>query len=106
MRGLLIVLAVLGVGLAVTNPDTERFHEWAQSEIARKAAEESRAPEPGADTLGAMIAGMLVRVLPVQRDNWIVASRFTIALPNGETCRFIGVAGQIVPTDDRCAPRR
>ena len=94
---LTVILALLGGGLYLTNPDQEAFSEFlavhVQNELADDVPGESelgRKLRKGLGKMASAAAGGLT-----ERDDLVVASLYTIDIA-GESHVFLGVAGQFV----------
>ena len=77
----LLLLAVLAVGLALTNPDRDAFADFVEENVADQLATET-ADLPAGDLLGdlgGLAASRIVRSL-AHRDNYVVASVYTLDL--------------------------
>jgi hypothetical protein len=104
MRGLSIVLAFAALLLVATNPSRAEFNTWAQNWVVKKIEDEARRrgenPNDGASQLGGTIAGIFLPHLPIERQNFLAFSIYSLDLPEGDsekTCNVLGVAGQFVP---------
>ncbi|MFN9541895.1 MAG: hypothetical protein ACK59B_01740 [Alphaproteobacteria bacterium] len=105
MKRILVGLAIVLALLVVTNPSRSEFNAWAQSHVARKIEEEARKkginPNDGSSQLGGAIVGFFISSMPIERTNLLAFSIYSFSLPDGSgeerPCRFLGIAGQIVP---------
>lgn len=102
-RWLLGLVVVAGL-LTATNPARPDFNSWAQNYVAKKMEEEAvkrgQDPNDGSSQLGGVIAGFVIANMPIERQNYLAFSIYTIEFPgeNGEkSCSIIGVAGQFLP---------
>ncbi len=102
-RWLLGLVVVAGL-LTATNPARTDFNAWAQNYVAKKIEEEAvkrgQNPDDGSSQLGGAIAGLVIANMPIERQNYLAFSIYTIELPgeNGEqSCSVIGIAGQFFP---------
>lgn len=104
MRAFLVflVLALVIVGLYLTNPTREDFAEY----YARQAGPEVTRQLGVEGTLGNMLQGAtqgLVRSTLAEqtlRENYFLASQYIIPLP-GEDLRVLGIAGQFIQLSGR-----
>ncbi len=94
---LTLVLALLGGGLYLTNPDQEAFSEFlavhVQNELADDVPGESELGRKLRTGLGKMASAAAAGL--TERNDLIVASLYTIEIA-GESHVFLGVAGQFV----------
>jgi hypothetical protein len=108
MRGLLIAVALVAALLIATNPSRAEFNTWAQTWVVQKIEDEARRrgenPNDGASQLGGTIAGIFLPHLPIERQNFLAFSIYSLDLPEGDgrerRCSVLGVAGQFVPLGD------
>ena len=95
---LVLLMALAGGGLYLTNPDEEAFSvylaEYVQNELADDAPGETELGRKLRRGIG-KIAGAAGSNLAEKKD-WRVASLYTLEIA-GETHRFLGVAGHFVP---------
>jgi len=108
MNRSLLVLAVVLVILAATNPSRADFNDWAvrytAGKIDEQARREGREASSGERVIGGAIVGLAVSALPVKRQNFIFFSIYkldeAIVQPGSTDEGFpgcaIGVAGQFV----------
>lgn len=104
MSRFLLVLALLLVLLAVTNPSRAEFNAWAQTWVVQKLEDEARRqgqdPNDGSSQFGGALAGIIIPALPIERQNFVAFSIYSLKIPEGhkeKTCSVLGVAGQFVP---------
>ncbi len=105
MNRWLLALVIVGGLLTATNPARPEFNGWAQSYVARKieneAVKRGQDPNDGSSQFGGAIAGFVIASMPIDRQNYLAFSIYTIKFPNesgGErACRIIGIAGQFFP---------
>jgi hypothetical protein len=106
MSRLFLGILVIGALLVATNPSRTDFNTWAQSFVAKKIEEEAikrgENPNDGRREFGGAIVGFFVSNMPIDRQNYLLLSLYTIKLPNDngaeKSCTFLGVAGQFIPT--------
>jgi hypothetical protein len=104
MSRFLIVLALLAVLLAVTNPSRAEFNAWAQTWVVKKLEDEARRqgqnPNDGSSQVGGALAGLIIPALPIERRNFLAFSIYSLTIPEEnreKTCSVLAVAGQFVP---------
>lgn len=89
MKKFLVVLIVLCGLLAVTNPDTDSFLEWAQVKISQ---------DSGSSMLGkisSMAAKPALRVQTTRKDIFVF-SVFTVVNITGEDMKYLGIMKQFI----------
>jgi hypothetical protein len=104
MRGLLLVVALVAVGLVATNPSRAEFNEWAKTWVVKKIEKEARRqgedPNDGSSQIGGAIAGFFISAMPIERQNLLAFSIYRVRLPqdHGEekVCSVLGIGGQFV----------
>ena len=106
MNRILIGLLVVGALLVATNPTRADFNTWAQAYVAKKIEDEAikhgQNPNDGRREFGGAIIGFFVANMPIERQNYLALSLYTMKMPsdNGleKSCTFVGIAGQFIPT--------
>jgi hypothetical protein len=108
MNKWLIVVAVVLVLLAATNPSRSDFNDWAVRYTAHKidaqAQREGREASSSERVVGGALVGLVVANLPVKRENFVLFSIYRldsdVIQPGNDNETFpgcaIGVAGQFV----------
>ncbi len=105
MRIGLVLLLILAATLALFNPTQDDFRAFVQERMQDTISDHARAASGGllgeiAGGIGGTLAGALAG-RAAQRDNYVVASVYTIDLdgPNrdAQEWKFLGIAGQFIP---------
>ncbi len=100
----LLLLLALVVVLAVTNPTSDDFAEFAEGHVAERLEAELDAVPAGGllGDVGGLAAGQLVRRF-AERETYLVASVYTLDLDgrarDAEDWRFLGIAGVFFEID-------
>ena len=105
MNRVLIAVLITGAVLIATNPSRAEFNAWVQTYAVKKLEAEARKhgqdPNDGGAQLGGAIAGLIVSNMPIERQNFLAFSLYSVRLPEGndaeKSCSVLAVAGQFMP---------
>ena len=95
----LLLLAIIGLLLVITNPSPEDFKDYLKEHLYNEFKKEQQSGGILGDLLAKGVAGISAELASstMRRENYYVFSIYSVKLDTAQERKFLGIAGQFVP---------